>query len=91
MASVRQCVWKGDEQLGSVSVVSVLLRVQWVRGHVGDGDLQHHQPLAGEGEHLHVVLISAEAKKMEMETDLHSCQEVNYHHQLMVLEMSEKY
>lgn len=57
-AGIRQSVWKGDEQLSGVSVVSVLLRVQRVRGHVGDGDLQHYQPLVRQGEHLHVILVS---------------------------------
>lgn len=44
-AGIGQSVWKGDEQLSGVSVISVLIGVQGVRGHVGDGDLQHHQAL----------------------------------------------
>lgn len=44
-SGIGQSVWKGDKQLSGMSVISVLLRVQGVRGHVGDGDLQHHQPL----------------------------------------------
>lgn len=59
-AGVRQRVGQGDKQLSSMSVISVLVGVKGVRGHVGDGDLQHHQPLVRQGEHLHVILISAE-------------------------------
>lgn len=57
-AGIRQSVWKGYEQLSSVGVIAVLLGVHGVRGRVGDGDLQHHQPLVRQGEHLHAILIS---------------------------------
>lgn len=58
-AGVWQRVWKSDIQLCSVSIVSILLWVEGVRGKVGDCDLQHHQPLVGQGEHLDVIFISA--------------------------------
>lgn len=44
-ARVGQSGRKSDEKLSGMSVVSVLLGVQRVRGHVGDGDLQHHHSL----------------------------------------------
>lgn len=59
-AGVRQRAREWDIQLGGVSVVAVLLRMQGVRGQVGDSDLQHHQPLIWQGEHLHAVLVSTQ-------------------------------
>lgn len=54
---VRQRVWKRDEQLSGMGVVPILLGEQGVGWRIGDGDLQHHQTLVGQREHLHAVLI----------------------------------
>lgn len=47
-----------------MSIVSILEGVQGVRGHVGDGDLQHHQPLVRQRQHLDTVLVSGEGKEI---------------------------
>lgn len=62
-ASIRQRVWEGDQQLSSMSIITIVVRAKRIRGHVCDGDFQHNQTLVCQRKDLHIVLIPSRSQR----------------------------
>lgn len=72
-ACVGQSGWERDHDLGSMSIVSILKGLEGVRGHVGNGHLQHHQSLVRQRQHLHTIFISGSGQMRKQLSVVHNC------------------